>query len=48
MICQGELEKQFKVVFDAIQLLLEAEQKLKPRIGFTVKELIKRYGRKRG
>jgi hypothetical protein len=36
------------VVFDAIKLLLEAEEKTKPEIGFTVKERVKAYGRKRG
>jgi hypothetical protein len=36
------------VVFDAIKLLLEAEEKPKPKIGFTVKERVKAYGRKMG
>lgn len=40
-------DQQFKVVFDAIKLLLETEEKPKPRIGFTVKERLKSYGRKR-
>jgi hypothetical protein len=30
------------------KLLLEAEEKPKPKIGFTVKERVKVYGRKRG
>jgi hypothetical protein len=41
-------DQQFKVVFDAIKLLLETEKKPKPKIGFTVKERIKTCGRKRG
>jgi hypothetical protein len=41
-------DQQFLVVFDAIKLLLEAEEKPKPRIGFTVKECVKADGRKRG
>jgi hypothetical protein len=36
------------VVFNAIKLLLEAEEKPKPKIEFTVKERVKAYGRKRG
>jgi phage regulator Rha-like protein len=45
---EQKYDQQFQVVFDAIKLLLEAEKKPKPKIGFTVKERIKAYGRKRG
>lgn len=45
---EQKYDQQFKAVFDAIKLLLEAEEKPKPKIGFTVKERIKAYGRKRG
>jgi phage regulator Rha-like protein len=41
-------DQQFKVFFDAIKLLLEAELKPKSKIGFTVKERLKAYGKKRG
>jgi hypothetical protein len=36
------------VVFEAIKQLLEVKRKPKPKIGFTVKEQIKAYGKKRG
>jgi hypothetical protein len=45
---EQKYDQQFQVVFDAIKLLLEAEEKPKPKIGFTVKERVKAYGRKRG
>lgn len=45
---EQKYDQQFKVVFDAIKLLIEADQKPKPKIGFTVKERIKDYGRKKG
>ena len=45
---EQKYDQQFQVVFDAIKLLLEAEEKPKPKIGFTVKERVKVYGRKRG
>jgi hypothetical protein len=45
---EQKYDQQFKVVFDAIKLLLAAEEKPKPKIGFTVKERVKAYGRKRG
>ena len=45
---EQKYDQQFQVVFDAIKLLLEAEEKPKPKIGFTVKERVKEYGRKRG
>jgi len=45
---EQKYDQQFKVVFDAIRLLLESDSKPKPRIGFTVRERIKAYGRKRG
>lgn len=45
---EQEYDQQIQVVFDAIKLLLEAEKKPKPKIGFTVKERVKEYGRKRG
>ena len=45
---EQKYDQQFKVVFDGIKLLLEVEQKPKPKIGFIVKERVKAYGRKRG
>ena len=45
---EQKYDQQFKVVFDAIKLLLEAELKPKSKIGFTVKERLKAYARKRG
>jgi hypothetical protein len=45
---EQKYDQQFQVVFDAIKLLLEVEEKPKPKIGFTVKERVKAYGRKRG
>jgi phage regulator Rha-like protein len=45
---EQKYDQQFRVVFDAIKLLLEAEEKPKPKIGFMVKERVKAYGRKRG
>jgi hypothetical protein len=45
---EWKYDQQFKVVFDAIKLLLNSEQKPKSKIGFTVKERIKSYGRKGG
>jgi hypothetical protein len=45
---EQKYDQQFQVVFDAIKLLLEAEEKPKPKSGFTVKERVKAYGRKRG
>ena len=45
---EQKYDQQFLVVFDAIKLLLEAEEKPKPKIGFMVKERIKTYGRKKG
>ena len=45
---EQKYDQQFKVVFDAIKLLLEVEQKPKPKIGFMVKERVKAYGRNRG
>jgi phage regulator Rha-like protein len=45
---EQKYDQQFQVVFDAIKHLLEAEEKPKPKIGFTVKERVKAYGRKRG
>lgn len=44
---EQKYDQQFKVVFDAIKLLLEAEEKPRAKIGFTVKERLKAYGRKR-
>jgi hypothetical protein len=44
---EQKYDQQFKVVFDAIKLLLEAENKPKPKIGFTIKERLKSYDRKR-
>ena len=45
---EQKYDQQFKVVFDAIKLLIEADQKPKPKIGFTVKERIKDYGPEEG
>jgi len=44
---EQKYDQQFQVVFDAIKLLLEAERKPTPKMGFTVKERVKAYGRKR-
>jgi hypothetical protein len=44
---EQKYDQQFQVVFDAIKLLLEAEEKPKPKIGFMVRERINAYGRKR-
>ncbi|MBN1625214.1 MAG: ORF6N domain-containing protein [Deltaproteobacteria bacterium] len=38
-------DEQFKVVFDAIRLLMRDEEKEKRKIGFEVKEPRRRYGR---
>jgi hypothetical protein len=45
---EQKYDQQFQVVFDAIKLLLAAEEKPKPKIGFMVKERVKAHGRKRG
>jgi hypothetical protein len=45
---EQKYDQQFQVVFDAIKLLLENEEKPKPKIGFMVKERVRAYGRKRG
>jgi len=45
---EQKYDQQFQVVFDAIKLLLAAEEKPKPKIGFMVKERVKAYCRKRG
>ena len=44
---EQKYDQQFQVVFEAFNHLLEAEKKPKPKIGFTVKERVKVYGRKR-
>ena len=43
---EKKYDKQFKVVFDAIQALMEPPATKKKKIGFTVKEKIARYGNK--
>jgi hypothetical protein len=45
---EKKYDEQFAVVFEAIKQLLDVERKPKPKIGFTVKEQIKAYGKKRG
>jgi len=43
---EKKYDKQFKIVFEAIKQLLEADEKPKKKIGFTVKEKQKAYGKK--
>jgi hypothetical protein len=45
---EQKYDRQFRLIFDAIRLLLEGDPKPKSTIGFTVKERIKAYGRKSG
>ena len=45
---EQKYDQEFQVVFNAIKLLLEAEEKPKLKIGFMAKERVKAYGRKRG
>ena len=43
---EKKYDEQFKVVFDAIQALMEPPATKKKKIGFTVKERQVRYGSK--
>ena len=42
---EKKYDQQFQVVFEAIKQLLESDEKPKKRIGFTVKEKQKAYGK---
>jgi len=44
---EKKYDKQFKIVFEAIKQLLEADEKPKKKIGFTVKEKSKSYGKRK-
>ncbi len=43
---EKKYDEQFKVVFDAIQALMEPPATKKKKIGFTIKERQARYGNK--
>jgi len=43
---EKKYDRQFKIVFDVIKQLLDEESKPKKKIGFTVKEKQKAYGKK--
>jgi hypothetical protein len=43
---EKKYDQQFQVVFEAIKQLLSEEDKTKKKIGFTVKEKQKKYGKK--
>ena len=43
---EKKYDKQFKIVFEAIKQLLEADETPKKKIGFTVKEKLGTYGEK--
>jgi len=45
---EKKYDEQFKVVFDAIRQLMAPNEKTKKRIGFTVKERQRKYGRRMG
>jgi hypothetical protein len=44
---EKKYDEQFQIVFEAIKQLLSEEDKPKKKIGFTVKEKRKAYGKKR-
>ena len=44
---ENKYDEQFKVVFDAIRALMKETEKPKRKIGFEVKELKARYGKRR-
>jgi len=44
---EKKYDEQFKVVFDAIRVLMSPSEKLRKQIGFQVKESLAAYGRKR-
>jgi len=44
---EKKYDQQFQVVFEAIKQLLEADAKPRKKIGFTVKEKISKYGKKK-
>ena len=43
---EKKYDQQFQIVFEAIKQLLETDEKPKKKIGFTVKEKQKRYGKR--
>jgi len=44
---ENKYDQQFQVVFQAIKQLLEADAKPRKKIGFTVKEKLNKYGKKK-
>ena len=44
---EKKYDEQFRVVFDAIRQLMATSEKPKQKIGFTVKERQKKYGKRR-
>jgi len=44
---EKKYDQQFQVVFEAIKQLLETDEKPKKKIGYTVKEKQKKYGKKK-
>jgi ribosomal protein S17E len=43
---EKKYDEQFQIVFDAIKQLIETDEKPKKKIGFTVKERQKKYGKR--
>ena len=43
---EKKYDQQFQIVFEAIKQLLETDEKSKKKIGYTVKEKQKTYGKK--
>lgn len=43
---EEKCDQQFQIVFEAIKQLLETDEKPKKKIGFTVKEEQKAYGKR--
>jgi hypothetical protein len=43
---ERKYDENFKIVFKAIKQMLETDEKPKKKIGFTIKEKQKAYGRK--
>jgi hypothetical protein len=44
---EKKYDQQFQVVFQAIKQILEADAKPRKKIGFTVKEKLSKYGKKK-
>jgi hypothetical protein len=42
---EQKYDQNFKIVFEAIRQLLESDEKSKPKIGYTVKERQKAFGK---